>query len=187
MTTDLALSKTIAHALRHDPYAYGLDPDEHGWVSLPALLDALRTRSWPALSAAQVADLAAADAKGRYEVAGDRVRARYGHSFALQVRHATVAPPSRLLHGTTQEAAARILTEGLRPMRRQYVHLSTDAATARTVASRHRGRVVLLAVDAAAAAAAGVLFHHPSQSTWLSGPIAAQHLSVLDGDPTAHG
>lgn len=144
MTTDLALSKTIAHALRHDPYAYGLDPDEHGWVSLPALLDALRTRSWPALTATQVAALAAADAKGRYEVAGDRVRARYGHSFALQVRHATVA-------------------------------------------SRHRGRVVLLAVDAAAAAAAGVLFHHPSQSTWLSGPIAAQHLSVLDGDPTAHG
>jgi putative RNA 2'-phosphotransferase len=35
-------------------------------------------------------------------------------------------PPAILYHGTSPSAAKNIMSEGLRPMNRQYVHLSTD-------------------------------------------------------------
>jgi len=44
----MRLSKTVAHALRHDPWLYELELDEEGWTSIESLLAALREgkREW---------------------------------------------------------------------------------------------------------------------------------------------
>jgi RNA:NAD 2''-phosphotransferase len=45
MAIDLErLSRTLSHALRHDPRQYGLNMDMKGWVQLDELLNALQTR-----------------------------------------------------------------------------------------------------------------------------------------------
>lgn len=38
------LGRTVAHALRHAPEAYGLELDSAGWADLEVLLAALRDR-----------------------------------------------------------------------------------------------------------------------------------------------
>ena len=46
------LSKTISHALRHEPWLYELELDEMGWVDVSILIEALaqHRRSWRELS-----------------------------------------------------------------------------------------------------------------------------------------
>jgi len=107
----------------------------------------------------------------RFELAGGRIRARYGHSRPEVAAPAPAPPPVLLYHGTSPAAAARILAEGLRPMRRRYVHLAVDPATARRVGARHAKEPRLLGVRAAAAAAAGVRFFPAVPGIWLADPV----------------
>src|SRR4030095_7640481 len=72
---------------------------------------------------------------------------------ADRIAHERAAPPAVLFHGTATSALDAILASGLRPMRRQYVHLTGDSVLAMRVGARH-GRACLLRVDAARAAAA---------------------------------
>lgn len=77
------------------------------------------------------------------------------------------SPPDVLWHGTVGRCVAAILREGLRPGRRQHVHLSSDPATAHRVGAR-RGRPVVLTVDALGAAWAGVVFLRSGNGVWLA-------------------
>jgi putative RNA 2'-phosphotransferase len=74
--------------------------------------------------------------KRRHEVVGDRIRALYGHSVPGKLRRERAAPPAALFHGTSPDAAKVIMHEALRPMSRQYVHLSVDTAMASEVGRR---------------------------------------------------
>lgn len=162
MTIDLVrLSRTISHALRHDPSSYGLALDEHGWVPVEELLDALRRkrRAWRELTAEDVERMMASADKQRFEMADGRIRALYGHSLERKMQKTVARPPEVLYHGTPPGAAERILVEGLRPMRRQYVHLSTDEATARQIGSRRTQEPVILRIRASEAYDAGVRFY----------------------------
>jgi len=171
-SADVRASKRLAWALRHGARELGLEPDREGWVPLAALLAALR----PRLDRAQVERLAAEDPKGRYELQGARIRARYGHSFPV-APGAAERPPAVLYHGTTWRSLDTILREGLRPMRRAYVHLSATREQARTVGARH-GKPVVLRVDAAAAADEGIAFTDAGRGTWLVTALPGRHLCV---------
>jgi hypothetical protein len=76
------LSRTISHALRHDPAAYGLQLDAEGWAQLDDLIAALRRvkPGWGALDRDDLAQMMAIATKQRHEIVGDRIRAVYGHS-----------------------------------------------------------------------------------------------------------
>ena len=65
-------------------------------------------------------------------------------------------------------------------MGRQVVHLSTDVETARQVGLRHRGRLVVLAVDAAGAFHDGVHFYRGNKDTWLADAIPADYLHIME-------
>jgi len=172
-------SKRLAWALRHGAAELGLSPDASGWVAVPALLHALRGRGM-ALDEPALERVVTEDPKSRYELEGGRVRARYGHSYEVEPGP-TQTPPERLYHGTAASTVDVVLREGLRPMRRAFVHLSETPAQARSVGARH-GRPVVLLVDAAAAVAAGVAFHSAS-GTWLAREVPARHLTRLDDGP----
>ena len=174
------LSKMASHALRHRPDLYGLRPDAQGWVRIDDFLWAARATGG-ALSAVTADDLAETLAKAdkqRHEMNEHSIRALYGHSLAETISKPASEPPPVLFHGTSPAAWERIRCEGLRPMSRQYVHLSVDQQMARQVGGRRGPQVLILAVDAAAASADGVVFRLGNDRVWLADPIAPQYLSV---------
>jgi putative RNA 2'-phosphotransferase len=174
---DERLGKVLAYVLRHRPDAAGLALDAAGWVPVDELVAGLR-RMGRRVGADDVRAVAAADAKGRYEVSGDRIRAAQGHSIEVDLGLESVVPPAVLYHGTVQRFVPAILTEGLRPGSRQFVHLSGDVATALAV-GRRRGEPVVLVVDAGGAHAAGQEFRRASNGVWLTGAVPAGFLSRL--------
>lgn len=156
MTDDVRLSKTMSHALRHDPAAYGLSLDDAGWVDLGSLVTAIGRALKTRVTIDDVERVIAQSPKRRFESDGVSVRAAYGHSIDGRIDHAPVTdPPATLFHATSPDAAALIATQGLRPMARQYVHLALDEDTAVRVGRRKSPTPVLLTVDAAAFVAAG--------------------------------
>jgi putative RNA 2'-phosphotransferase len=150
-TGDLvALSRTVSHALRHDPGAYSVVLDPEGWTDIDQLLTAIGRKKKPLAGATeqQLRDILATSAKTRFELRNGRVRARYGHSVEERIEHQRVAePPAILFHGTARRNEGSIQEKGLLPSGRQYVHLSGDRALAVRVGGHRRrarsGRRVL--------------------------------------------
>jgi putative RNA 2'-phosphotransferase len=174
------LSKFLALILRHQPERFGLRLDEEGWASLPEVLEILHglpNFRWATRAdVMEVVERGSGDDKRRFEVAGDRIRARYGHTVTLQAELPPCTPPDRLYHGTSPRALRHIRQEGLRPMRRQYVHLSADRETAARVGARYAPDPVILTVLAAEAAEAGILFYQTDESTYLAKAIPPEFL-----------
>jgi putative RNA 2'-phosphotransferase len=171
------LSKAMAQALRHQPARYGLELDAAGWVPVADLLAGLcRRRHWCDLTAADVQAVLAMPGKQRYEMKDGRIRALYGNSAHVAVHKETAVPPPFLYHGTAPETVDRILQEGLRPMKRQFVHLSVDIETARIVGRRKDRQPVILRVRALAAP---VPFYQGNDATWLADYIPPEFLEVL--------
>ncbi len=61
-------------------------------------------------------------------------------------------------------------------MQRQYVHLSTDQDTARSVGQRRAETPVILVVRAREAYAAGVQFYLGNEDIWLSDPVPPEFI-----------
>ena len=178
------LSKAVARALRHEPGRLGLCLDDGGWTPVAVLVEALRASSprWRSLDVADVEEMVRRSSKRRYELAGGRIRALYGHSVAgVAVVGEPQPPPEVLFHGTSPAVLPTILAEGLRPMRRQYVHLSTDEETAAAVGRRKTRTPVLLRVAAGAAARDGVPFYRGNEQTWLAEHVPPHYLEPVSG------
>lgn len=175
----VSLSKAMSKALRHQPQRLGLTLAPDGSVELAVLVEALNRRGgWPrVLTESDIMRVVEHGSKERFAVEGDRIRARYGHSIPLAISYELAEPPAILYHGTTRDRAETITKEGLQPMGRQVVHLSTDVKTAVQVGSRHRGAVVVLSVDAAKAWEAGIPFYRGNDTTWLADPIPPEFIS----------
>jgi putative RNA 2'-phosphotransferase len=141
------LSKEISYALRHAPEEYGLTLDEQGWVQVEDLVRALKKQEkYSSLTVGDIADMIQVSEKKRHELAGDRIRALYGHSTKEKIKKDAVQPPDVLYHGTAHKFLQNILELGLIPKDRQYVHLSQDVVTAITVGKRRDADPVILRV-----------------------------------------
>ena len=175
-----ALSRTISHALRHEPWLYELELDGEGWVAIEALLCALRSqrREWSQITDQDIVRVMEVADKRRFELRGAQIRALYGHSTPHRLRKVPSVPPATLFHGTAPESARVILAEGLKPMGRQYVHLSVDRETAYQVGRRKARDSVILKVAAAAAHAAGVVFYEGSEQVWLADAVGARFIEL---------
>lgn len=176
---DVKLSKILSVMLRHNPAAFGLVLDKGGWVNLEDLMAALRRERprYANITRADIEQLIVTSDKKRYEIDGDRIRAMYGHSVDLEADYEIATPPPLLYHGTSEKALASILTEGLKPMRRQFVHLSADYQTAHIVGKRHGGRTVVLQIDAIQAHADGVVFYRSQDAVWLVAALPPRYIT----------
>lgn len=175
------ISKASSYALRHAPQKFGLELDEEGFVTIDELLAGLNAKR-PEHDPATHQDLEqiiAESDKQRHEIVDDKIRALYGHSTAQKIERTPTTPPAILYHGTSHKAAKIILSEGLKSMRRQNVHLSVDVETAHLVGLRRDDDPIILVVDAAAAAAAGCNFYQGNDKVWLSDAIPAEFIRVL--------
>jgi putative RNA 2'-phosphotransferase len=174
------LSKFLALILRHQPERFALELDDEGWASLSEVMEILRglpNFRWATRADVMaVVDQGTGDGKRRFQVEGNRIRARYGHSLARPIRYEPCIPPPVLYHGTSPAALRAIRQGGLKPMERQYVHLSPDPETAIRVGARHDDRPVVLTVRAADAHAAGVAFYQADEAVYLAKRIPVEFL-----------
>lgn len=175
------LSRTLAYALRHKPHRYALILDENGWVAVEDVLAALHKerRDWQNLTEADLVKMNEQASKKRYEIAGGRIRALYGHSTAQKVEKTPAAPPQILYHGTNDRVLETILQNGLKPMSRQYVHFATDPQMAAEVASRRVGKVVILEILADEAYRNGVAFYLGNENVWLADFVPPKFIRVM--------
>lgn len=175
----IKLSKTLSHALRHAPWLYELELDDQGWTSIDEVLAALRERSeWSDVSVNDLIELNDQAEKRRFEIEAGKMRALYGHSIPQKLKKISAEPPIVLFHGTSPKFLAKIRSDGLKPMRRQYVHLSVDEETAVEVGKRKAGQPVILRVQAMLAHQNGVSFYIGNDKVWLADAVPPEFIEV---------
>ncbi len=174
------LSKTISYALRHAPWEYELELDNEGWVSINSLLFALQAEKniWKAVSENDLEEVIKVSAKKRFEMKDEKIRALYGHSIPNKLIKEQAEPPEILYHGTSPETAKIILQEGLKPMSRQYVHLSVDTEMAKQVGLRKSKNPVILAIEAKKAYQNGDKFYIGNEHVWLADSVKAEYIKL---------
>lgn len=173
------ISKYISLLLRHKPEIGNLILDEHGWVETENLIEAVSQQHL--LDNETLEEIVSSDSKSRYEFSDDhsKIRARHGHSVPVVLDIEPSVPPDVLYHGTSEDVKDVILSEGLKPMVRRYVHLSSDPHTARSVGKRH-GRAVVLKVDAGGLSAKGEKFYQTVGGIWLVASVPQEFISVFE-------
>ncbi len=175
-----SLSKLITKVLRHTPADFGivLDPED-GSCPVDSLLEAIQAQpKWSWVKTEDIEQVVHNSDKQRFEIEGGRIRARYGHSHD-KVRYAPGEPPTILYHGTNKKALPSIMKEGLRPMSRQYVHLSEGTHFA-TLAGSRRGELVILKVDTGHAKQLGITFYYAGNEVWLADRVPPTSCSVME-------
>ena len=154
----IKLSKFLSYILRHNPDKYGLKLDKSGEANLEEVLVILKER-FKDFKKEDLLRLVERDPKGRFDISKGKIRATYGHSIDVSPKSKSVTPPEVLYHGTSEESMERILTGGLKPMDRQYVHLSLDEKDAYAVGLRHSEKPVILKIMARKAFLSGIEFY----------------------------
>lgn len=168
----LHISKTLSYLLRHDKTA---PVEDGGWLSVDYI-----TQS-KGITKDEILLIVRKDAKKRFELNDDmtKVRALYGHSIKVNLSYDCKTPPEILYHGTDEDASLSILSTGLIPKSRRFVHLSTDETTARVVGSR-RGNPVVLIIDASKMHKDGFLFYNPTSNTWLTERVPSNYIKATE-------
>jgi putative RNA 2'-phosphotransferase len=148
-----AISRILSHALRHEPWLYDLELDAEGWTPVEAMLAALRAErdDWRDVTADDLAEVIATSTKRRHEMVGGRIRALYGHSVPDKLARVAPPPPERLDHGNSPDALE--------------------------VERRKHPQPVLLLVNAAEAATAGVPFYVGNDKVWLADRMPWQFIA----------
>lgn len=173
------ISKFTSLLLRHKPEKLGLSMDRYGWVSVEELVKGLE-KSYEGFSREDLEYIVRKDSKQRYRFNedGSKVRASQGHSIKLDIEFKEKVPDEVLYHGTATRFLDKIMAEGLKSMSRQYVHLSKDIETARSVGNRH-GDVVVLLIDVARMVNDGYKFKVADNGVWLTDEVPKDYLSII--------
>lgn len=176
-------SRYLSYLLRHKPESANLTLDKEGWCDLAQLL------SNTDFTLDEICEIVYTDAKGRYTLdephyssaPAKKIRANQGHSTkAVDIAFVAVQPPDVLYHGTSEGAFYDIMNaKQIKPMSRQYVHLSEDLETAKSVGKRHgrAGSLVVLRIDAKAMANDGHEFFRSENGVWLTRAVKTKYIS----------
>ena len=142
-------SKRLAYLLRHSKL-----PNHKGWIKVDVVQNEL------GVSLLDIQKIVYEDTKGRFEFSEDKssVRALYGHSIDVNLGLEPTIPSLVLYHGTAEKYIDSIMKEGLRPRKRNFVHLSETMDMAKQVGTRH-GSPVVLSIDIEAMIRAGYKFY----------------------------
>ena len=169
------LSRFMSLILRHRPESIGISLDEQGWANVDELLSGIGEQ-YP-INMDMLEEIVRADKKQRYSFNEDKtlIRANQGHSIPVDVELPAAIPPETLWHGTGEKYVASIVQQGLIPKGRLYVHLSSDAATATKVGSRH-GKPVLYIVKTKEMYDDGYSFFLSKNGVWLTKEVPVKYL-----------
>jgi len=181
------LGRILTGILRHFPDRYGLTVEAHGWIELSAIARAIAQRHpvyrW--LRPQHLVAIAETDAKGRYEVRDDRIRATYGHTLEVDLDLPTDNIPDQLYYPVTTDEAAIVLEVGLRPSDRKKVHLSKTAADALAAGKVRTPEPILLEVDARRARDEGIVIMQAGKTVYLAERIPPELLRRVEPPPAS--
>ena len=168
MNNKVQESKRLAYLLRHSCL-----PDHNGWVSISVLIQEYN------FVIQDLERIVFEDIKGRFAFSNDglSIRALYGHSIDVDLELIPSSPPAILHHGTAVKYVERILKEGLKPRKRNYVHLSETTDMAQQVGSRH-GVPIILSVDAKSMVEDGYKFYKAQICVWLVDNVPSKYIKV---------
>ena len=137
------LGKKLSFILRHNPSIVGGNIDSKGWMSVSTLTKEDYTLD-------DLIYIVNNDKKGRFEFSKDfsKIRALQGHSIPnINADLEKYNGNPILFHGTKKEFVPSILKNGLKKMKRNYVHLSQTIEEAIKVANRWGPNIAILKVD----------------------------------------
>lgn len=181
-----SLGRIMAGILRHFPERFDLHMDEHGWIEVGPMIEAIQEKRaqfhW--LRAHHIKAVVETDPKGRYQIDEGLIRATYGHSLAIDLDLPTNDIPDRLFYPATEEEADIILEVGLKPADRKKVHLSKTVQDAVNAAAHREGKPVILEVDAQGAIEGGTVIMKAGYTVFITDEIKPEYLRKLEADET---
>ena len=150
-----------------------------GWASVNTILAALK-KKYPDVTIKTIEQIVADDEKGRYsfDSTGTKIRANQGHSIPdVVIEMEAPEPPELLYHGTATRFLDTIMKDGLKPMTRQFVHISPDYETAVKVGSRH-GKTVVLKIRAKGFVNDGNELYRSSNGVWQARYVPPAYFTI---------
>ena len=172
------ISKQLSYLLRHSMNPQYIDLNG-GWADTDKIIEALKS-TYPDMSIAILEQIVAGDEKGRYSFNDkhNKIRANQGHSIpGIIIEMDNPQPPEFLYHGTATRFLSSIIEQGIRPMTRQFVHISPDVETAVKVGRRH-GKPVVLVINAKDFVADGNKLYLSSNGVWQAEYVAPKYFTV---------
>jgi len=176
------LSGTMAGILRHFPEQFDVGMDEHGWVDIDDMVNAIKnTRlNFHWLRKKHVMAIVETDEKGRYQAMAGRIRATYAHTIDIDLSDLPPADVDELFYPVTEEEAEIVLEQGLFPTDRTKVHLSENMEKAMEAGKVRTENPVILRIDAARAMEDGVDIRKASKEVCISDDIDAKYISRVE-------
>ncbi len=177
-----ALSRIIAGALRHFPDKLGLLMDGHGYVDIDSLIDAIGTSrsgfNW--LKPHHIRALVETDPRGRYQIDGGMIRAKYGHSINVDLSDLPLAKADEFFYPVTEEEADIVIESGIRPIDRKKVHLSISIRKALEAGRARSDNTIVLRIDGMKAREDGVEIYQASDDVCVTDWIDPKYISLVD-------
>ena len=164
------LSRYISYLLRHKPESLKLNMNNEGWVNVDELIEKINNAGEYNITYDILKKIVVTDDKQRYSFSKDEkyIRANQGPSIKnIDIGYTPVKPPDCLFHGTAIKFKESINKEGITSQSRQFVHLSTDLATAKNVGQRH-GIPYIIMIDTKTMYNDGNEFFCSENGVWLT-------------------
>lgn len=163
------ISKIMCYILRHNPSSVNMD--DFGYVDIDELADSISNNYNKYTTKAEILEIANEDEKKRYKIFENKIKCNQGHSFKVIDAYEELninTCPYTLYHGTTSKAFnSHIFEEGLKKMKRNYVHLSPSLETATTVAKRRKKDAVVITIDCKKMISDGVKVYKSENNVYL--------------------
>ncbi len=182
------LGSSLCGVLRHSPERIGVEMNKQGWVLVEELIKKFNDYNVGKkyyLTLPVLMEIVRTDGKQRYGLKYEgknlMIRCRQGHSIPwIEMDFQKAVPPAVLYHGTINTVCETIMSEGLKPMSRQKVHLSVDLPTALKVAGRRRnqGVPIVFWVKAEQMVQDGVEFYLSENGVWMTDYVAPKYLAI---------
>lgn len=176
-----SLSKFLSLILRHKPETVNLSLDSEGYVDINQLISNINNNSEYHITRSTLDNIVTTDSKQRYSYnkTKTKIRANQGHSIPVDLNLTPQIPPEILYHGTSKRFLDSILSDGIKPMSRQYVHLSSDSTTAAIVGKRHGDSPIIFMIETKPLIDSGYQFYLSENKVWLTDYIPSKYLSLF--------
>jgi putative RNA 2'-phosphotransferase len=151
--------------------------DDNGWVDIDELINNANKYSNMQFAKSIIIEIVKINDKQRFiiDTEKNKIRANQGHSISIDLALEPQTPPDELYHGTTTRFFESIIENGIKPMSRQYVHLSRTIKIAEAVGKRH-GKPVILKIDAKAMYDNGYKFYISENKVWLVDYVPKEYI-----------
>ena len=173
-----SVGRVVTGILRHFPDRFGIMMDEHGFVFMDALVEAIRRRrslSW--LKPEHITALSETDAKGRYEIREGEIRATYGHTIDVDLSDLSKENiPERLYYPASEEEAQILAERGIKPADRSFVHLSETVEKAMEAGMVRNESPVILTIRSKEMIDDGLDVLRAGKSVFLVKEVSAQYI-----------